>query len=243
MKIVSFIVTIQEPSDLLDLLKNHRRGSTATAKQHSVKPKEKQRRSWGPDDTWSSRFVTKQTFQRSISKDQQRSSEEDKENRKEVDSKKPPSKKSKHSKKTYKHANTESVVNLRKCQPLGGFHARGNNIRNKSGDDGCDGNDEDIALRLHDDRKLSQKRRELMKMMSWVCDEGYDYIHSEQVKNLSEAEIFLDVMLSSAVPVQMTLKVNSPTDINITYQFLPTFKEEYMVLNISKTHCMVMRAF
>lgn len=115
-------------------------------------------------------------------------------------------------------------------------------------DDECDGADSgdeqnEIELRLHDDRKLSQKRRELMKMMSWVCDEGYDYIHSEQVKNLSEAEIFLDVMLSSTIPVQMTLKVNSPTDINITYQFLPTFKEEYMVLNISKTHCMVMRAF
>lgn len=80
-------------------------------------------------------------------------------------------------------------------------------------------------------------------MMSWMCDEGYDYIHTEQATNVSEVEIFVDVMLSSRVPVQMTFKVNSPTDINITYQFLPTFKEEYMILNISKTHCMVMRAF
>jgi len=106
-----------------------------------------------------------------------------------------------------------------------------------------DENESEIAMRLNNDRKLTQKRRELMKMMSWICDEGYDYIHNEKVKNLSETEVFIDVMLSSAVPVQMTFKVDSPTDINITYQFLPTFKEEYMVLNISKTHCMVMRAF
>ena len=226
------------------MIQNHRRGSTATAKQHSVKPKEKQRRSWGPDDTWSSRFVTKQTLQHSLSNKDQESKNI---NKKEEGSKKPSvSKKSKHSKKSYKHANTESIINLRKCQPLGGFHSRGNNLRKTEDYDDCDGDNDnktEIEMRLHDDRKLSQKRRELMKMMSWVCDEGYDYIHSEQVKNLSEAEIFLDVMLSSTIPVQMTLKVNSPTDINITYQFLPTFKEEYMVLNISKTHCMVMRAF
>ena len=236
------------------MIQNHRRGSTSISKKHSVKPKEKQRRSWGPDDTWSSRFVTKQTLQHAIAtptvskKDIVKNG-----SKKEISSSKKPSasKKSKHSKKTYKHANTESIINLRKCQPLGGFHARGNNIRRTNDDydddecDGADSGDEsnEIELRLHDDRKLSQKRRELMKMMSWVCDEGYDYIHSEQVKNLSEAEIFLDVMLSSTIPVQMTLKVNSPTDINITYQFLPNFKEEYMVLNISKTHCMVMRAF
>lgn len=82
-----------------------------------------------------------------------------------------------------------------------------------------------------------------MKMMSWISDEGYDYIHSEKVKNISEVEVFIDVMLSSSIPVQMTFKVNSPTDINITYQFLNTFKDDFMVLTISKTHCMVMRAF
>lgn len=123
-----------------------------------------------------------------------------------------------------------------------GFQARGNNLCDDSDASG-DENESEIAMRLNNDRKLTQKRRELMKMMSWICDEGYDYIHNEKVKNLSETEVFIDVMLSSAVPVQMTFKVDSPTDINITYQFLPTFKEEYMVLNISKTHCMVMRAF
>ena len=231
---------MHDAADLMDLIKNHRRGSTATAKQHCVKPKEQQRRSWGPDDTWSSRFVTKQSLKESLSKEPEKPEITKK------DSKKSSSKRSKQSKKSYQHSNTESVLNLRTCQPLGGFQARGNNLRHHSEKD-YDGensdNEAEIAIRLQNDRKLSQKRRELMKMMSWICDEGFEYIHSEKVKNLSEAEVFIDVMLSSTIPVQMTFKVNTPTDINITYQFLPTFKEEYMVLNISKTHCMVMRAF
>lgn len=223
------------------MIRNHRRGSTVSSKLHSAKPKEKQRRSWGPDDTWSSRFVTKQSLKiEPLSKKEDIDIDE-----KNTKHNKKSSKRSKSSKKTYKHSNTESVLSIRNCQPLRGFQARGNNLRDErdaSGDDD-DENEPEIAMRLNNDRKLTQKRRELMKMMSWICDEGYEYIHSEKVKNLSETEVFIDVILSSAVPVQMTFKVDSPTDINITYQFLPTFKEEYMVLNISKTHCMVMRAF
>lgn len=145
-------------------------------------------------------------------------------------------------KKTYKHSHTESVLSLRNCQPLNSYQNRGNN--NKRDDD--DSDDEDLQQKVilqNNAKKLNTKRRELMKMMSWISDEGYDYIHSEKVKNISEVEVFIDVMLSASVPVQMTFKVNSPTDINITYQFLNTFKDDFMVLTISKTHCMVMRAF
>lgn len=225
---------IHDPGDLLDLIRNHRRGSTASSKRHCVKPKEKQRRSWGPDDTWSSRFVSKHSIIEPLS---------GVETMKERKTKpKTIIHTSKNPKKTYKHANTESILNLRDYQPLHGYGQRGNNLRRQEEDFGEEETDAEVEMIRTDEEKLMKKRRDLMKMMSWICDEGYDYIHYENVKNLSEAEVFIDVMLSSRIPVQMTFKVDSPTDINVTYQFLPNFKEEYMVLNISKTHCMVMRA-
>lgn len=227
--------------DLLDALRNHRRGSTASSRYNTTVnavTKEKQRRSWGPDDTWSRRFVNTFTGkqQSTIVKTNDKNTESPTKE-KITKTSKSSGKTTKHSKKTYQHANTESVLSIRNCQPLNRYQDRGNNKNN----DDDDGQKSDTRRTFN--RRLRQRRKELMKMMSWMCDEGYDYIHTEQATNVSEVEIFVDVMLSSRVPVQMTFKVNSPTDINITYQFLPTFKEEYMILNISKTHCMVMRAF
>ena len=217
-----FLIFQVDQNDVLDLLRNHRRGSTSSSKQHGTTcDKKKQRRSWGPDDTWSRRFTNMRNI---VEKEDTKNEKQTKKSSK------------KHSKKAYIHANTESILKLGECQPLNRYQDRVKPTVTES--------DSEIWYSRHVcDKKLQQRRKELMKMMSWICDEGYDYIHTEQAKNLTEVELYIDVMLSSSVPALMTFKVNSPIDISVTYQFLPTFKEEYMILNISKTHCMVMRAF
>ena len=141
--------------------------------------------------------------------------------------------------KKYKHHKTDRI-SLSSCQPLSKYTERGKGNRQNLDID----NNIGCCYRCNSiQHQQLKKQKELMKMLSWLSEEDYDYIHSERAQNLSEVEIFIDVMLSSRIPIQMTFKVNSPTDINIVYQLLPKFKDEFMILNSSKTHCMVMRAF
>jgi len=211
--------------NLLELIRNHRRGSNVSTCNHKKVNKQKQRHSWGPDDTWSKQFVDTTQF---VNKNNVKSKNTSK------------SKKRSESVRT----NTESNLTLSACQPLNRYQDRSKQPDNKNITNDLNNNINISECQYKVcDKQMKQKHKELKKLISWLSDESYDYVHSEQAQNLSDVEIFLDVMKSSRIPVQMKLEVNSPTDINLTYQFLPKFKDEFMILNISKTHCMVMRAF
>ena len=145
------------------------------------------RRSWGPDNTWSSQFFSVDSL---------------------ADTK---------CKETYKWIKSDHKSSKQKLQKL---------IESKS-----------------DKEDTEKRKKDIMKMFSWIKGEGLDYVHTEKAANLADVETILDVMLSFTIPIQLTFKVNSSTDISITYQFLPKFKEDYMILKINRNHCMVMRAF
>ncbi|XP_065669245.1 uncharacterized protein LOC100209369 isoform X1 [Hydra vulgaris] len=166
------------------------RRRTATISEFKTsesRTKEICRRSWGPDNTWSSQFVSVNSF-----------------------------------------TNT-------KCKEINTYNKSDTTISNNQ-------NYKKI-INFKPKEVLEKRKKDVMKMFSWQIGESLDYVHTEKAESLVDVETILDVMLTSTIPIQVTFKVNSSIDISITYQFLPKFKDEYMVLKISRTHCMVMRAF
>ena len=207
-----------------------------------MEDKQRKRHSWGPDDTWSGMFKCQQERESCL--------DEMKADEKATKSRGSSIRRRRLSKSSNVKPTTD--IELKSKQPMRGYDKRGNAKQKRNFDTRpfsvCYSTYEKLRMIWQENEIINQsyeefRRRELMKMAAWCCEEGADYVNTETVQNVAEAEVLLDIMLASCVPVHLSFKVNSPSDITITYQFLHTFKHEYMVLKISKTHCMVMRAF
>ncbi|XP_057303524.1 uncharacterized protein LOC130640928 isoform X3 [Hydractinia symbiolongicarpus] len=94
------------------------------------------------------------------------------------------------------------------------------------------------------EKNISKSRKaELSTQVKWVEEHGSDYINTETVSNCSELLMLLNILMKSTHAALVTVKVNTTTEIAVTYQFMKKFKQDYMIVRINKGCCMLMKAF
>jgi len=94
---------------------------------------------------------------------------------------------------------------------------------------------------LHDiDSTVSTKHTKQIEWAERYCN---DYINTENLSNISELYIILNVLKKCNTAIILSLKLNLKNEISLTYQFLKSFKNNYMIAPVNKDYCMIMKAF
>ncbi|XP_065052088.1 uncharacterized protein LOC135681499 isoform X2 [Rhopilema esculentum] len=90
------------------------------------------------------------------------------------------------------------------------------------------------------EEKLKQKFGE---QLSWVKENGQDFVALETLKTTSEISALLCVLAESKSPTLIQLKVNCSETITVSYHFLEKFRQEFMMLKVNDNYCMFMAPF
>jgi len=98
----------------------------------------------------------------------------------------------------------------------------------------------------HCDRKYETKNEnckydKLLKSAEEYC---IDYINTENIKNSCELQSILEVLCKyRQYAIIFALKIDNQNEITLTYQFLKSFKNNYMIAPVNRDYCMIMKAF
>ncbi|XP_066928126.1 uncharacterized protein [Clytia hemisphaerica] len=102
---------------------------------------------------------------------------------------------------------------------------------------GTDLNDNEIGEL--DTKKLS----ELEPQIQWVQENCSDYVNTETVENCAQLNTLLNILMKMPSATLVTMKIVGSSEINVTYQFMDKFKQDYMVVKINPGYAMLMKTF
>ena len=107
--------------------------------------------------------------------------------------------------------------------------------------------DTDSAFDINDnfvgDEMDSQKHSELEPQIHWVKENCSDYVNTETVRNCAQLNTLLNILLKMPSATLVTMKILESYEINVTYQFMDKFKQDYMVVKIKPGYAMLMKTF
>lgn len=97
---------------------------------------------------------------------------------------------------------------------------------------------------IDDENELdSKKHLELEPQIHWVKENCSDYVNTETVSNCAQLNTLLNILLKMPSATLVTLKILDSSEINVTYQFMDKFKQNYMVVKIRPGYAMLMKTF
>ena len=97
-----------------------------------------------------------------------------------------------------------------------------------------------ITDRHVDDEKTLQTKFE--DQINWVTKDQ-DFVSMETLKSLDEFEILLEVVHKCGYPIALTVRQNNDRTYTVLYQFVETFRQEFMMLRVGGTHCLFLNPF
>jgi len=89
----------------------------------------------------------------------------------------------------------------------------------------------------------TKKHSELEPQIQWLQQNLGDYVNTETVRNCAQLHTLLNILLKMPSATLVTMKIESPSDISVTYQFMDKFKQDYMVVKINPGYAMLMKTF
>lgn len=86
-------------------------------------------------------------------------------------------------------------------------------------------------------------RKQYAEQLKWVKENGQDFVALESMKTAREVSALLFALAENKAPTLVQLKINCNEKITVSYQFLDKFKQEFMMLKVSKDYFMFMVPF
>ena len=93
------------------------------------------------------------------------------------------------------------------------------------------------------DEKIILLQERLSDQINWMKVQGNDFVALETLCSIKEIVIMVRVFLESKTPVALKFKLNHNSTVTVSYQILPDFKNDFMMLKVNNKYCMFMSPF